>query len=436
MRALVIVAGGLQLGYVGAYGNEWVATPNLDRLAAEGVVFDQHHADRPDAAGARRGWRSGRYGLPTADGRDASPREAPADLLGLLRERGVRTSLVVDGSRPTPAEFAAGWDNVDVVSGAGEGTPLERTLEAAVRALDRLAAVEDWLLWIDLETLLPPWDVPAEFGDRYFGEQVEEADGEAAAEEPLTPLTDPATGPLDPDDDTTFLRLQRTYAGVVTYLDAGLGLLLDELRERGLLDQVAVIFTSDRGLPLGEHGIVGECRPWLHDELVHVPLILRLPGAVEAGRRVPALTQPVDVMPTLLDLFGAAAPTVHGQSLLPLARGEVEQVRAYACSGLRADDAGEWALISPEWKFILPLSAEPSRAAQLYVKPDDRWEVNDVLQHHPELSGHMEQVLCGFVEATARPGPLRAPELRDVEGEPAAAPPGGEAGAVSEGSRS
>jgi hypothetical protein len=67
------------------------------------------------------------------------------------------------------------------------------------------------------------------------------------------------------------------------------------------------------------------------------------------------------------------------------------------------------------------------RGPQLYVKPDDRWEVNDVRQHHLEVAEHLEDVLRGFVSATRRPGPLLAPELRDVEARPPGQ--GGAAGA-------
>src|SRR5262249_57153350 len=123
-------------------------------------------------------------------------------------------------------------------------------------------------------------------------------------EVPLEPLPDPAPGPINTEDDELFLRLRYSSAGAVAYLDAGLELLLNHLRQQNLLDGLTLIITSDHGLPLGEHGIVGNVRPWLHEELVHLPLIVRLPGKARAGRRVGALTQSVDLMPTLLDLFG------------------------------------------------------------------------------------------------------------------------------------
>ena len=307
---------------------------------------------------------------------------APVDLVALLRQHGVFTFLVIDGSRPHVAAFAAGWDAVAIVSPAGDGTPMELTLDAVQAALDRWAREPHGLLWVELATLRLPWDLPDDFRGRYFDAETEEDEG---------PLLNPPSGLLDAADDTLFLRWQRSYAGAVAYLDAGLGLLAEELEQRGLLSQTLLLLTSDYGLPLGEHGPLGLARPWLHDELIHVPLILHLPGAAEAGRRVSALTQPVDLAPTLLDAFGVPLPPLHGRSLLPLARGEVEKVRDYACTGVEVDGVGEWALRTPDLAVLLPL--DPQRPPQLYVKPDDRWEVNDLRQHHLEEAEQLERIL-------------------------------------------
>src|SRR5262249_3418360 len=175
------------------------------------------------------------------------------------------------------------------------------------------------------------------------------------------------------------------------------------------------LLTTDHGQALGEHGVVGPYRPWMHDEVIHLPLILRFPDGLEAGRRVGALTQTVDLLPTLLDFFAVTAPTTtQGRSLLPLVRGTAEGVRDYACGGWEQGGALEWVLRTPEWAFLLPLrqpEGDPPRGPQLYVKPDDRWEVNNVVQHHLELAERLEQALRGFMTATRRPGPLEAPEL-------------------------
>ncbi len=379
MKVVVLDAWALHLGFLGCYGNEWVDTPHLDRLAAEAVVFDQHYADTPGTRPDDRTCWTGRYGFPGPDETEAAP-EARPRLAGLLEAGGIAAAFV------SFDEFHAG--------------------------LDRLAENENWLLWIDLPTLAPPWDVPGEYLALYFDEEPDEED-----EEPLLPWTDPPCGPLNEADDRAMERLQNSYAAAVSYLDAGVGQLLEELDERGLTNQVMVCFTADRGLALGEHGVVGECRPWPHEEFLHLPLIIRPPGGVEAGRRVFALTQPVDLLPTLLEAFGLPIPAwAQGHGLGPLLRDQLGQVRAYACAGLRVGEDVEWALRTSDWGFILPIGPGP-RGPQLYVKPNDRWEVNNVLQHHLDLADHLEQTLRGFVATTRRPGPLQPPELRDVEAE-------------------
>jgi arylsulfatase A-like enzyme len=244
--------------------------------------------------------------------------------------------------------------------------------------------------------------VPEDFLEHYFQPAEEEEEDEA--EQVLEPLLDPAPGPLDRGDDRAFLRLRQSYAAAVTLLDTGLGELLEEVGRRGLSEDLVALVTTDHGQALGEHGIVGPCHPWLHEELVHLPLLIRLPGGIEAGRRVPALTQPCDLLPTLAELFGLTPGPVQGQSLVPLLRGQVESVRPHACSALRHSSGEEWALRTLEWAFLLPIATnaeQAPRTPQLYVKPEDRWEVNNVIQHHLDLAEGLERTLRAFVESPA-----------------------------------
>jgi hypothetical protein len=123
---------------------------------------------------------------------------------------------------------------------------------------------------------------------------------------------------------------------------------------------------------------------------------VRLPDGAEAGRRVAALTQPADLMPTIVAWLGGEAGPCDGANLAPVMRGEVESVRAHACSGLIVDGAGEWAIRTPEWAFLLP-GAQPDdegpREPMLFEKPDDRWEAADVRSQHPEVSEELERTL-------------------------------------------
>ncbi|HVS35042.1 MAG TPA: sulfatase-like hydrolase/transferase [Gemmataceae bacterium] len=408
MKVLVLAVRGLQTAYVGCYGNPWIATPALDALAAGGVVFDRHFADRADADGARLTWRDGRHHPPDSPHRESSA-DATADLIEVLKKRGVYTCLIVDDSRPAEVGLEHNGDEVHRAASFGA------VLEAASAALHRLSGRGDWLLWVDLAALLPPWDTPEEFVAPYFQEEPaddEDVEGEEVELEPLTPLRNPPIGRVDAEDDELFLQLQGSYAGAVSWLDDGIGRLLQRLDVVNAGHEIMVVLTADSGLALGEHGYVGPGCPHTHAEATHLPLILCLPGADEAGRRVAALTQAADLAPTLADVFDVELPSAQGCTLLPLVYGEVEELHPYVSSGARAGDAVEWCLRTLQWAFMLPLPSGPPR---LYVQPDDRWEATNVVQHHLELVEGLERTLSSFVEASRRPGPLEPPPLPQTE---------------------
>jgi arylsulfatase A-like enzyme len=384
MRVVAFNLSGCPAGWLGAYGNDWVVTPHFDRLAAEAVVFDRHVADHPYPD----------VGLATA-----------ARIAGELRAAGVRTVLVranhPDGDGPD--SLYSGWDEVfDARPDPADDSPLDVLVRSLPQLLDRLRAEPRWLLWVETDRLLPPWDVPQNVFEAYI-EDPDEEDRSKESDEPVAPCADPPTGPFDRSDRAAWEWLHATFAAVVTALDAELGRLFETLRGYGLDQTAAWIVTSDFGYPLGEHGQVGLHRPWLHEELVHLPLILRLPGAAEAGRRVPALTQPPDLAATLLDLFGIGPPpgASPGFTLLPLAHGRAEKGRDVACSRLELGGAAEWAIRTDDWAFLLPVTSppdDPPREPLLFAKPDDRWEVNDLRPRSVETADELEGQLKNAVE--------------------------------------
>jgi arylsulfatase A-like enzyme len=419
MRVIVFALNGCPAGWLGAYGNDWVGTPHLDRLASEGVTFDRHISDRPEPTAARRAWL-GSGPFPT------------------------RTVLVRANHPDTdgPDWFYAGWGEVfDARPRAEDASPLEELLRTFPAILDRLADVSDFLLWIETDRLIPPWDVQQDVFEAYledaeeerkstkneegepaeldpddadsseedfeeeFVEEVEEvdenepedSDAPPPEDEPVTPFADPPTGPFDRKDPDAWDWLHRTFAAVITKLDAELGRLFDDLRARGLDRSAAWIVTSDFGHALGEHGQIGLHRPWLHEELVHLPLVLRLPGGEQAGRRVVGFTQPPDVYPTLVALLGAAPPpNAPGFNLLPLACGEAQSVRTVAVTALELGEASEIAIRTDEWALLVPTrvpEGDPPREPLLFEKPDDRWEVNDLRPRNVERADELEAQL-------------------------------------------
>jgi arylsulfatase A-like enzyme len=358
MKILVIEAAGLHLGYLGCYGNDWVATPNLDRLAVQGIVSDWHFADQPELA-ITTPWQSRSVGT----GCYAFPGAPP---------------LVSDLPRMPRI------------------VRCDKLTRFGADALQAAQANDRWL-WLEGPSLLPPWDLEDEMLDAYFDED--------DVEEGLTAWTDPQLE-LVTLNEAEVLQLQNSYAAAVTVFDAQLGELLEAID----LEDTLLCVTARAGLPLGEHGMIGAPRPWLYDELVHVPLLLRRPNAENAGMRVAALTQPVDLLPTFLEALGQPASALHGRSLWPLIRGEVEELRPYAVASMRVEDQESWLLRSADWAFHRAKNV--GQPLQLFVKPDDRWEVNNLVQQQGELADGMNAALGAFAEVIRRPGALVYPTIR------------------------
>ena len=90
-------------------------------------------------------------------------------------------------------------------------------------------------------------------------------------------------------------------------MDKWVGELLDSIRAQGLWDETLIVLMSDHGQPMGDgehgHGIMRKCRPWPYEELVHVPLIMHVPG-IEGGKRIKSFVQNVDVTATIMDALG------------------------------------------------------------------------------------------------------------------------------------
>ena len=401
MRTIVLILRGCPAGWLGPYGNEWVVTPHLDRLACESVVFDRHISDYPDAAGACRAWM----------GDNPSPVEQ-------LRTRGIPTILVRANHPDTDAPdwFYADWTELfDARPRDEDNSPLDSLLRTLPSLLDRLANQPDFLLWIEIDRLLPPWVISREVFDAYLQHEMvgeesprsEEIEGDESAddtqdsadahpstvEEVVEPLCDPPTGPFDASDPDALAWLSTSFGSVVTILDSELGSLFGLLRQQGLDQSATWIITSDFGFPLGEHGQLGVFRPWLHEELVHLPLIIRLAGGFEAGRRVQAFTQPSDIAGTLLGPFDTG---LQGrQVLLGLARGEADTFRSHAISTLDLGIAAERAIRTNDWAYLLPLRTPDGevREPKLYQKPDDRWEVNDLRARNIAVTEELESIL-------------------------------------------
>ena len=363
MNSVCLVIDRLHAGHLGTYGNSWIETPSMDRLAAEGFVFDQMLIDSPGLERIYRSYWQGRHAL-----YNRKPPDEPATLAESLRELGVHTALISDDTTVARHPLAAGFEEtieIDPPWQAQVAEDVEQTHLARCFAqiIDFLqSAPRPFMLWCHLAGLGTVWDGPLRFRRHYWEEGDPDPPDWAAVPELMLEEN------YDPDQ---LLGISQAYAGQVSLLDTCVGALGEFLDEHASGDDTALMLTSPRGFPLGEHLRVGPCDGALYGELVQVPLIARFPDGLGTTARSQSLVEPSDVWATLLDYHGLAAlpqsPTAA--SLMPLVRGEVETLRDRVCIG---GEGSRRAIRTPAW--YLCISEKP----ELFVKPDDRWEVNDV----------------------------------------------------------
>ncbi len=326
-----------------AYGYDGVVTPAIDQLASEGVLFERAYSHSPQTLPAHASLFTGK--LPVEHGvRDNLGFALGADqtlLPDLLAPLGYRSAAVVSSYvlRKEVGLARAFETYDDRLPAASPGTSIARvqrdgrdSLEAAERWLDGTAA-SPFFLFLHLFEPHTPYAPPERFA-RY-----------------------------DP------------YDGEIAYADEIVGGLFDTLRARGLYDEALIILLSDHGEGLGDHG-EQEHAIFLYDEAIHVPLIVKLPGGRAAGRRVPAPVQHIDLLPTLLDLTGAAPIAgLRGRSLRPLLEGAggAWPDRPIYAEALHARYHFGWselyAITTDQFRFIKAPRAE---LYDLIADPDER----------------------------------------------------------------
>lgn len=366
---------------LGMLGHPVVQTPNLDRLAAEGVLFRRHFAQAAPCGPSRASLHTGTYlmnhrsvlnGTPL-DARftnialearaagydpvlfgytDASPdpRQLASDDPRLRTYEGVLPGFRAVLDLPehlepwgewlrehgydVPADVREMYEPISDAPGAPVAYAAEHT-EAAFLTGEVLRYVDEqgdapWFVHAAYIRPHPPYVAPAPYHEMYDPASVPlpvrhatfEAEG---AVHPLLAGAVLIPGLRGPDDEAELRQLRATYYGMMTEVDAQVGRLVDGLRARGAWDDTFVLLTSDHGEQLGDHWLT-EKLGWF-DQSYHVPLIVRDPrtesdvtrGTVVADR----FTENIDVMPTILEWIGSGVPVqCDGAPLLDVLHGD------------------------------------------------------------------------------------------------------------------
>jgi arylsulfatase A-like enzyme len=413
--------------HLGCYGNPTVKTPNLDRLAAEGVRFTNVYADGLPTMPMRRVVWTGKSILPKGEWRPLSPGDVT--LAQLVKEQGYRTALFVD----CPHFFAPGmnyhqhfdtWEWIRGqemdrwVSGPRAGINwrehvrehwwsevLEerliqyllntrhrrseedyfcaRTCNAAMRWLEDNGREQPFLLWLEMFDPHEPWDAPRRFQEMYCKELPFERTyfGYGVNTKNLT------------EEDYSLVR--GLYAAEVTFSDQRIGQLVRRVEELGLLERTVLIFATDHGTHLGEGGCVHKTSSRLDSTVAQLPLLIRHPDTAKyAGKVIDALISGIDYAPTLLSLAGGEAPAeMEGRDFWPIVEGELEAIHEELFIGFM----GYGAIRTKEWHYytrvpqVWPLAPGEQVNPCLFDLRRDPKETRNVAEQHPEVVKELQR---------------------------------------------
>ena len=163
-------------------------------------------------------------------------------------------------------------------------------------------------------------------------------------------------------------------------MDHYIGQFLNTLKELDFYDNSIIVFIADHGHPLADHGKFLKGPDRMYSELLKVPFMIRFPGGQHGGQRLDTLSQFHDVLPTLLDAmgFGNNTETMHGRSLMPIVRGEVDSIRDAVITGFH--EGVDRCIRDKVWSYIRRPAGEPDELYNLIEDPRER--VN-LIDEHP-----------------------------------------------------
>jgi len=440
-NVLLIMADQFRADHLRAAGAEFVRTPNLDRIAREGVVFTRCFTNSPVCAPARIGLASGLQPvrLGATDNSSFLPISTPT-YYQRLRDHGYRVGCMgkLDLAKPDgyngrrgdrPCAFGWGFTHPCECEGkmhaGAKATPQgpytywlrERGLLAEFHADYRQRARDGWNIHASHDSILPadawedayvgrraaewierawddfpwhffvsfvgphdPFDPPAEYGERWRGAPVPEAIGPAAETKPQW-----VRRRSEAFDAEEVAVTRRQYCAEVEAIDEYVGWIAEALERRGQLGRTHILFTSDHGEMLGDHGLYA--KSVMYESAMRVPLVVSGPG-IAGGRTSDALVELIDVNPTICELAGLGPQeNIDARSIVPILRGGADEHRSEVVSQLTNCRA----VRTDRHKLIVNFND----AAELYDLADDPDELSNVAPDRPEVAAELRRRLRG-----------------------------------------
>lgn len=474
-NVLFIISDQFRWDALGAAGNLEVKTPNLDRLAKEGVQFTNAYAACPVCVPARTSILTGRsiFNTKVFNNKDANNPKVP-DLLSfdqILSSNGYHTEYY--GKWHAPYKFASNYDNVVKTTGNVKVKGIPTTVDDFRQYLDHIGVPvrkpkKNELIDKTSQRPYIPLPIDARFGQTnlvqnensnkknkkqklgqgsvfgvlqvppngslaaYMGSQAFEALKDIDTSKPfsitlsigpphppfIVPekyasmfspedmsipksigddlLNAPYQHSLSPFDrhfqnPESIQQMKSIYYAMIYQVDEWVGKLLDELDRKGIADRTLVVFTSDHGELLGDHGMSGKAK--MYEGSAHIPLLMRLPGSIPQGKKIDTPVSHHDLFATILDYTGMAIPKNDGRSLRNLIEGKEDPVDYAVSIWGDLNNGGPFMIRKGDWKLIIYLPTTKSQSHQvnaLYNLKTDPLEMNNLIGINPSKADYLK----------------------------------------------
>ncbi len=378
MNIIVFTIDTLRADHLECYGYDEVETPNINRLAKEGILFKYAIAQTPLTLPSHSSIFTGTYPLyhGVRDNGSFYLDENQITLAEVLKDRGYATAafvaaFVLDSRWGLQQGFDHYYDNFDLTKYK------TLSLDAVQRRGDEvLVEAYKWLeenhkqkffAWIHLYDPHTPYDPPEPYKSQYSGKRF------------------------------------GLYNGEIAYVDQLIGEFRTFMEEQKLLDQTLVVFTGDHGESLGEHKESAHGF-FIYDAAVRVPLIIRFPGNKLSNTILDNQVRSIDIMPTLLHLVNAEVPDiVQGNSLLAL------MLNKEAGDGLQAYSETYWPRYHYGWSELKSLRQDQYKfidapKPELYDISEDPGETDNIVDEKASLAHEMKRKLDALIQEHSAEG--------------------------------
>lgn len=458
---------------LGCYGNRFVHTPHIDRLAARGTLFQRAYCQSPICTPSRSSFLTGRYPRTTRCYQNGQQIGADEVLVTkLLHDAGYVCGLagklhlapchpsVLNGTEPRiddgydlfhwshhptpdwPTNAYTNWVRAqggEYKTEAYNGSPyvragmpadLHQTTWCAEMAIDFIhdnaAFNAPWLFSVNIFDPHHAFDPPVEYLERYLDimddiSLPEYQEGELESKSVFQRMdhsgayNNACMYPFPQMSDADHRLVRASYWAMCDLIDVQVGRMLDALEESGQADNTVVIFMSDHGEMLGDHGIYLK-GPYFYEPAIHVPLIISQPGTLPQNRRIDGLTELMDLAPTLLEAAGLPVYAgMQGRSLWPLLTGAGELASPYDAVYCEYYSAMPWhedptpqatMVRSERYKLVYTHSVDTGELYDLEADPGETINFWDD-PAYGTVKADMLVRLCNRMAHTVDPLPLR-----------------------------